>query len=121
MGDQTVTSSFVYSSTSTPQIKSISPVRGGSGGGTHVTITGSAFPYEYYFNLNLRNENKSSFLYRTDMTLLTVKIGVDVCSVLSSTSATIVCVTGAHTSGSYLNSLVSVAITNIGLALNVSN
>jgi hypothetical protein len=39
-----VTSSFDYKSSVTPSITSSSPLRGGTGGGTLVTITGTGFP-----------------------------------------------------------------------------
>jgi hypothetical protein len=42
----TVTSTFEYKASLTPTITSSSPLRGGTGGGTLLTITGSGFPYD---------------------------------------------------------------------------
>lgn len=41
----TKTSSFLYSLALTPIVLSVSPVRGGTGGGTLLTINGTNFPY----------------------------------------------------------------------------
>ena len=41
---QTVSSQFVYDPALTATVTGVSPVRGGTGGGTTLTITGTAFP-----------------------------------------------------------------------------
>lgn len=41
---QTASSEFVYAPALTATVTGVSPVRGGTGGGTTLTITGSAFP-----------------------------------------------------------------------------
>lgn len=50
---QTASSEFVYAPALKATVTGVSPVRGGTGGGTTLTITGSAFPYKnsffYYF------------------------------------------------------------------------
>lgn len=41
---KTATKSFTYSVAASPKILSVSPLRGGTGGGTLLTITGTNFP-----------------------------------------------------------------------------
>ena len=43
-GQTDSTKQFTYSFASTPSITSVSPLRGGTGGGTLLTITGTKFP-----------------------------------------------------------------------------
>lgn len=40
----TATSTFTYSLSLTPRLASVSPLRGGTGGGTRLTIAGNNFP-----------------------------------------------------------------------------
>ncbi|XP_077992871.1 fibrocystin-L-like [Glandiceps talaboti] len=74
--DATATSSsaFTYQSSMTSVITSVSPTRGGTGGGTIVTITGTGFS---------DGEN-------------TVTIDGTTCTIISENSTDIVCQTGAH-------------------------
>ena len=43
-GGLTATSTFTYKLSLTPVLLSVSPLRGGTGGGTLLTITGQNFP-----------------------------------------------------------------------------
>ena len=42
--NKTLSSSFAYKAALTPTVSSVSPQRGGTGGGTTLTITGTGFP-----------------------------------------------------------------------------
>ncbi len=95
---QTATSTFTYRLALTPVISSSSPARGGTGGGTLLTITGSGFP--------------------NDQTMVKVSIAGATCDITAISSTQILCRTGSF-AGSSLKALVSVAITGNGLALNV--
>ncbi|KAM4704928.1 fibrocystin-L [Rhinophrynus dorsalis] len=69
-------SSFSYSSTLTPVILDVNPKRGGTAGGTRLTITGSQFS--------------------TNVAQISVTIAQAVCNVQSANSTHIVCITGAQ-------------------------
>ncbi|KAG8441696.1 hypothetical protein GDO86_010760 [Hymenochirus boettgeri] len=68
--------SFSYDSALTPVISNVSPKRGGTGGGTRLTITGSQFG--------------------TDISLVSVSIAKTNCTVQSLNDTCIICVTGEH-------------------------
>ncbi len=42
--NKTLSTSFTYKAALTPTVSSVSPLRGGTGGGTTLTITGTGFP-----------------------------------------------------------------------------
>ncbi|XP_075681934.1 fibrocystin-L [Rhinoderma darwinii] len=71
-----INNSFTYSSALTPSIYDVTPKRGGTAGGTRLTITGSQF-----------STNKST---------ITVTIAQAVCDVQSANSTHIVCITSAQ-------------------------
>ncbi|XP_048575327.1 fibrocystin-L-like isoform X2 [Nematostella vectensis] len=73
---QTLSNAFTYKSSMTSEITSVSPSRGGTGGGVTLTISGSGFS-------TTPSGNK-------------VTIDGTVCTVNSATATTITCVTGAH-------------------------
>ena len=94
---KTVTSSFTYKLNLTPKLTSVSPKRGGTGGGTLLTIIGEGFP--------------------TDSSLLKVTIGGSVCIIASISQTQITCRTESYSlSSAILN--VNVDIIGKGLALN---
>ena len=41
---KTLSSAFTYKAALTPTVTSVSPTRGGTGGGTMLTLTGTGFP-----------------------------------------------------------------------------
>ena len=43
VADQNDTQTFTYESSKTPVITGVYPVRGGTGGGTRITISGTSF------------------------------------------------------------------------------
>uniref|UniRef100_H2Y4C5 G8 domain-containing protein n=1 Tax=Ciona savignyi TaxID=51511 RepID=H2Y4C5_CIOSA len=91
-------SNFTYAATKTPIVQSLSPVRGGTGGGVNVTITGTGFV--------------------TDKSLVKVTIAGVPCTVLSSSLTTIMCQT--EYSARSISSLVEVNIIGKGLAINTN-
>ncbi len=94
---QTATSSFTYKLALTPSIQSSSPARGGTGGGTLLTITGSGFP--------------------TDQEIVQVKIAGAICDISAISSTQILCRTGSFGESSQ-KAIISVEIVGSGLALN---
>ncbi|KAK0070514.1 fibrocystin-L [Biomphalaria pfeifferi] len=93
----TKTSAYVYDSTLDSNITSVSPARGGTGGGTLLTITGTNFG--------------------TSIGDVSVKISGVACDVTEVTDNQIKCRTGAASSG---NSLVEVNRLNQGLSKQIS-
>ncbi|CAF1300760.1 unnamed protein product, partial [Adineta ricciae] len=93
------TSSFIYRNSLTSTVSSVSPIRGGTGGGTTLTITGTNFP-------NSIND-------------VTVSIAGVVCSVQSISSTSITCLTGSY-SQTTVQALVIVNIANSGNAIGSS-
>ncbi|XP_075126263.1 fibrocystin-L-like [Leptodactylus fuscus] len=71
-----IINSFTYSSAFTPVISDVTPKRGGTAGGTRLTITGSQFS--------------------SNISAITVTIAQSVCTVQTATSTQIVCITSAH-------------------------
>ncbi|XP_040210792.1 fibrocystin-L-like [Rana temporaria] len=71
-----INNSFTYSTALTPLIYDVTPKRGGTAGGTRLTITGS--------------------LFGNDTSQITVTIAQSPCIVQSANSAQIVCITTAH-------------------------
>ena len=90
---------FVYLLSLTPVVASVSPQRGGTGGGTLLTIDGSGFP--------------------NDANLVNVTIAGTKCIISTISMTQIMCRTEPFI-GSSLSALVNVAIKNNGMALNVS-
>ncbi|XP_075907773.1 fibrocystin-L-like [Nelusetta ayraudi] len=84
-----ISSGFTYKSQLTPVISEVSPRRGGTAGGTTLTIQGSGFS--------------------TDVNEVSVTIAGSVCNVSSSTATTIVCVTGAQRQSQETKVRVSIA------------
>ncbi|CAF4865646.1 unnamed protein product, partial [Rotaria socialis] len=68
--------SYIYQANLTATITSISPTRGGTGGGTTLTITGTNFP--------------------TSIGGVTVSITDVQCSVQTVSSTSIICLTGSY-------------------------
>ncbi|XP_056378584.1 fibrocystin-L-like [Hyla sarda] len=71
-----INDSFTYSSALTPVIYDVTPKRGGTAGGTRLTITGSQFS--------------------TNITAITVTVAQAICDVQSANSTSIVCITNAQ-------------------------
>ncbi|XP_068094022.1 fibrocystin-L-like isoform X1 [Hyperolius riggenbachi] len=71
-----INNSFTYSSALTPLIYDVTPKRGGTAGGTRLTITGS--------------------LFGNNASLITVTIAQSPCNVQSANDTQIVCITSAH-------------------------
>ncbi|KAM3928399.1 fibrocystin-L-like [Leptodactylus fuscus] len=71
-----INNSFTYMSAFTPVISDVTPKRGGTAGGTRLTITGSQFS--------------------SNISAITVTIAQSVCNIQSATSTQIVCITSAH-------------------------
>ena len=94
------TSSFTYSFTITPKLTSASPLRGGTGGGTLLTIVGTNFP--------------------NDKDLVNITIADSQCDVTIITSTQISCQTGSYAYSS-TKSPIKIFIQNQGYALNVYN
>ncbi|KAM4026998.1 fibrocystin-L isoform 2-T2 [Anomaloglossus baeobatrachus] len=86
--------SFTYSSALTPAITDVTPKRGGTAGGTRLTITGSKFS--------------------TNTSAITVTIAQSPCVVQSANTTQIVCVTSAHSPSQRTN--VTVYIEGQGIA-----
>ncbi len=78
---------------------SVSPLRGGTGGGTLLTITGSSFP--------------------ADSAKITVTIAGSACDITSSSSTQIQCRTNTYAASS-IKAVVNVFIQDAGLAYNVN-
>ncbi|OCT77100.1 fibrocystin-L [Xenopus laevis] len=95
-GNDTVqlNSSFTYNSALTPVISDVTPKRGGTAGGTNLTITGSQFS--------------------TDISQITVTVGQANCRVQYANSTHIICVTGAQSPSQHTK--VQVKIEGKGLA-----
>ncbi|XP_025757857.1 PKHD1 like 1, tandem duplicate 1 isoform X2 [Oreochromis niloticus] len=89
-----VSNGFTYKSQLTPVITQVSPRRGGTAGGTRLTITGSGFS--------------------TDINEINVTIAESVCDVQSANSTHIICVTSAQ--GQSQETKVRVSIGNQGIA-----
>ncbi|CAF0710276.1 unnamed protein product [Brachionus calyciflorus] len=89
------TTSFKYIKAITPLVSNAQPSRGGTGGGTLITISGSGFP------------NSG----------VTVLIAGSECSIRSISSNEIKCSTGSY-SNSSIKALIEVFINGVGLALN---
>jgi len=89
---------FNYSVALTPKLASVSPLRGGTGGGTVLTITGQNFP--------------------TDSTQVTVTIAGTRCDISSITTTQITCATNSYLYSS-IQAPVKVFILNNGFAYNV--
>uniref|UniRef100_A0AAX7VHS5 Polycystic kidney and hepatic disease 1 (autosomal recessive)-like 1 n=1 Tax=Astatotilapia calliptera TaxID=8154 RepID=A0AAX7VHS5_ASTCA len=89
-----VSNGFTYRSQLTPVITQVSPRRGGTAGGTRLTITGSGFS--------------------TDINEINVTIAESVCDVQSANSTHIICVTSAQ--GQSQETKVRVSIGNQGIA-----
>ena len=89
---------FIYNNT-IPSVYSVSPLRGGTGGGTLLSIVGSGFGL--------------------DKTLLKVIIANTECSIVNLTSTEITCYTGSYRN-SHFKDLIKVYIEGVGLALNVN-
>ena len=98
--NQTIENSFTYKLSLTPRVNNISPLRGGTGGGTSITISGSGFP--------------------TNTSLVKVTIAGTECLVTSLSVTQIICQSEPYTKSS-IKADVYVEILNNGLALNVSN
>ena len=96
---QTETSSFTYRLALTPTVTGVSPFRGGTGGGTLLTITGTGFP--------------------DDENLVKVTIANVECIISAISATQIMCRTEPFT-GSSMIVPVNVDILNNGLAFNVS-
>ncbi|KAL3886654.1 hypothetical protein ACJMK2_026634, partial [Sinanodonta woodiana] len=90
----TLNNGYTYDTSLTPSILTVSPARGGTAGGTTVTISGSGFG--------------------TTAGLVHVTIGGSTCTVSSVTDTVIVCVTGPH-SGS-IKTKVRVEVSGNGIA-----
>ncbi|XP_075128051.1 fibrocystin-L-like [Leptodactylus fuscus] len=71
-----INNSFTYMSAFTPVISDVTPKRGGTAGGTRLTITGSQFS--------------------SNISAITVTIAQSVCNIQTATSTQIVCITSAH-------------------------
>ncbi|XP_056378576.1 fibrocystin-L-like isoform X2 [Hyla sarda] len=71
-----ISNSFTYSSALTPVIYDIAPKRGGTAGGTRLTITGSQFS--------------------SNISAITVTVAQAICDVQSANSTSIVCITNAQ-------------------------
>ncbi|XP_068236296.1 fibrocystin-L-like [Palaemon carinicauda] len=96
-GTATLADGFTYDASITPAITAISPIRGGTAGGTTLTINGTGFAAS-------GNE---------------VSIGGSECKIKSETTNKIICVTEAHESpGKYI---VQVAVPNTGIATTDEN
>ena len=84
---------FSYSINLTSTVVSVSPGRGGTGGGTTITINGTNFPWVF----QLKRHFESSFvLTRNSINDLTVTIAGSVCSVQTVTQTSITCETGSY-------------------------
>nr|XP_026692211.1 fibrocystin-L-like isoform X4 [Ciona intestinalis] len=90
------TSNFTYTASQTPKVESVTPVRGGTGGGVNITIVGTGFT--------------------TDKSSVKVSIAGVVCTVLHSTETNIVCQT--EPSSKSTSAFVEVSIVGKGLAIN---
>jgi hypothetical protein len=94
---KTATSSFTYRLSLTPRLTSVSPLRGGTGGGTLLTIIGTGFP--------------------TNQDLIQITIGGSLCIISSVSETQITCRTEPYRrSSAILN--VNVEIIGNGLAFN---
>ena len=98
--DLTATESFSYSLSLTPKLTSVNPSRGGTGGGTVLTISGQNF--------------------LTDPAKLVVTIAGSQCSVSSVATTQITCATNFYMYSS-ITAPIQVFILNNGFALNVSS
>ena len=84
---------FTYQTNLTASITSVTPNRGGTGGGTIITINGTNFPFVFSFFLSLFNRLID---FRTSVNEVNVKIGDTTCSVTSVSRTQISCETGSH-------------------------
>ncbi len=98
--DLTATESFSYSLSLTPKLTSVNPSRGGTGGGTVLTISGQNF--------------------LTDPAKLVVTIAGSQCSVSSVATTQITCATNFYMYSS-ITAPIEVFILDNGFALNVSS
>ncbi|KAK3587658.1 hypothetical protein CHS0354_042441 [Potamilus streckersoni] len=90
----TLSNGYIYDTSLTPSILTVSPARGGTAGGTNVTISGSGFG--------------------TTTGAVSVTIDGSTCTVSSVTNTVIICVTSAH-SGS-IKTKVRVEVSGNGIA-----
>ena len=97
--ENTVTSTFSYLASLTPSITGVNKLRGGTGGGTLLTITGSGFP--------------------TDQSIVQVLIAKTECTITSLSSTEIKCETGSYPYSS-IKAPIDVYVKDIGKALNVN-
>ena len=86
-------SGFTYKSNLTGTISSVSPNRGGTGGGTTLTINGTNFPYVVFVVLSSKER---ILLFRNSLNAVSVSIGETPCVVQTVTRTSITCQTGAH-------------------------
>ena len=115
----TAASTFNYVASLTPSISSSSPLRGGTGGGTVLTISGSGFSYVIYLN-SIQKLFILQYIYlnRTDSSKIRVTIAGSVCAVTSSTVNSITCQTDSYAYSSIIVPI-QVYIDGVGSALNV--
>ena len=116
VGGLSQNAAFTYQSSLTANVASISPLRGGTGGGTLLTITGTNFPWVW---THLENEwwiLKTVFLFRTVNSAVTVSIAGVPCTVQSSSATTITCATGPFV-GTTVQAAVLVNLVNVGNAI----
>lgn len=93
----TATSEFTYRVSLTPRLTSVSPLRGGTGGGTLLTIVGTGFP--------------------TGPNLIRVTIGGSICIIASVSETQITCHTEPYRLSSAVLS-VNADVSGSGLAFN---
>ncbi|XP_063307204.1 fibrocystin-L-like [Pelobates fuscus] len=86
--------SFSYLSSLTPVVNNVTPKRGGTAGGTQLTITGSQFS--------------------TNISLLSVTVAGAICDIQTANSTNIICITSAHSPSQ--QATVKVLIEGQGLA-----
>ncbi|KAL4228989.1 Fibrocystin-L [Mactra antiquata] len=96
---KTLSSSYEYKSSLTPTISGVDPVRGGTGGGASLTISGSGFG--------------------SDTNSVTVEIDGSECTVNTVTDTEIVCTTGSHLGSTVAK--VEVQISGNGIAEEASS
>ncbi|CAF0756351.1 unnamed protein product [Brachionus calyciflorus] len=91
-------SNFTYNKSITPELSSVSPLRGGTGGGTLLKITGT----------NIQAESNAD---------VKVLIAGSECEIISVTSTLIECTTGSYSQSS-IKALIEVYVNDVGLAIN---
>ncbi|CAF3091006.1 unnamed protein product [Rotaria socialis] len=95
IGNATHSVSYTYSASLTARVTFVSPTRGGTGGGTTLTITGTNFP--------------------TALGAISVSIAGVSCNVQSVSQTVVICFTGSY-SATTIQAPVIVSMTNAGIA-----